>query len=58
MRKLVWIYDNHIYNFLWQKGVRPAVERDNKAGYYRTPNLAAALESYEIQYYIFPNKHK
>lgn len=46
--KLVYIYDNRIYNFLWQKGVRPAAEEENRAGYRRTPQFSAALESYEI----------
>lgn len=57
MRKLHWIYDNRIYNFLWENGVKPQIEEENRAGYRRTEKFCEVLESFQIQFYIFPNKH-
>lgn len=56
MKKLQWIYNNHLNNYLWENGVRPAVEEEHRAGYRKTKHLAAAIEKYEIEFYIFPNR--
>ena len=53
---MYWTKSAKIYNFLWEQGIKPAIEQGDNAGYYRTEKLLAALESYSIQNYFFKNK--
>lgn len=57
MKKLYWVHNDDLYNFLWLKGIRPITETAAAAGYFKTSQLLAAIESYNIQKYYFPNKH-
>lgn len=47
---MIWIYDNHINNFIQEGGLYPLIEEKNRAGYRRTAKLKKALESYENEF--------
>ena len=53
---LYWINNVQLYNFLWERGIKPVEERVNAAGYRRTLELSKAIESYEIENYFFKNR--
>lgn len=59
MKKLTWITNIHLQNFLGMHGIWP-VEEDcitDAAGYKPSEKLAEAIESFEIRYYHFKNKY-
>lgn len=48
------IKKRHIQNYLARKNIMPVEELDDGRAYYKmTKELAAALESYEIEFYCF-----
>ena len=55
--QIIWIYNNHLDNFLWQQGLRPEVEEEHRSGYRRCKELFTAIESYDIRYRYFKNRH-
>ena len=55
--RLYWTRNTHLYNFLWQRGIKPIAESaEGSAAYYPNKQLKAAIESYHIRHYYFCNK--
>lgn len=53
---MIEITNIHIQNYLGERGLFPEYEYGNNAYYKRCPKLFSLLESYEIQFYIIPNR--
>lgn len=58
MKKLIWVSDVRMQNFLGERGFWPKVEDDvsNKAGYESSPEIKDAMESYYIRKMFYSNK--
>lgn len=56
-KKLVRVTNRHIQNYLGQRKIWPVEEEDDGPAFYlATKELRAAIESYEIEHYLFKNK--
>lgn len=58
MRKLIWTNNVPMQNFLGERGFWP-VEEDkftNKVGYERSPEIMAAIDSFEIRQIFYSNR--
>lgn len=53
---LYWTKNPQLYNFLWEQGIFPVMEQGDYAAYYRTAELVAAIESYQIRNFYFKNR--
>lgn len=56
--RTIVVTNRHIQNYLGQKKIWPIEDYDDSpAVYLNTKELRAALESYNIEFYMFPNRH-
>ena len=54
--KLYWIKNIRLYNFLWERKIRPVIEDEEAAAFIPSRELLAAIESFNIRNYYFKNK--
>lgn len=53
---MIEITNIHIQNYLGERGLFPEYEYGNNAYYMRSSKLFSLLESYQIEFFILPNR--
>lgn len=58
-KKLTRITNRHLQNYLGERKIWPVEDYDDGPAFYlATEELRAAIESYKIEFEIFPNRRK